>query len=231
MPSRDRARGSVCLFTKRPRTGRVKTRLCPPWTPERARALALAMLDDCAERLLRVAGAAPVLAYADAEDGPWFRERYPELPDQRPQAPGGLGPALAAHFEDELGDRRAGRAVVVGSDAPQVPAARIGEALERLAAGAELVLGPDRGGGYYLVGLTRPVPELFLEVAMSTSDMAARTLQLARSRGLAVELLEEDFDVDVVDDVALLRQALADRAAGAPPRHTRAFLRALESTP
>lgn len=212
----------TALFTKRPEAGRVKTRLCPPLAPEEAASLAAGMLADTVEKCFggpfRTA-----LAYAPPEAGAWFRASFPALEEQYTQVGADLGARLA-HFArrafTELGARTL---VVIGSDQPLVPRARLVEAHEALEAGQDVVLGPDRGGGYYLVGLRAPVDELFTSVRMSSAGMCAATEGLARARGLAVARLAEDDDIDTPADLARLCARLA-QSNPEFTRHTRAAL-------
>ena len=223
-----RAGGSwSAIFAKRPLPGRVKTRLTPPLDPPQAASLACAMLEDAVARgRLAEAESEPVLAFAPPEEAPWFEDRFGGQLALHPQRGDGLAARLAHFFDRALGGEGPRTVIAVGSDSPQVSAVRLAEAHRRLRAGADLVLGPDAGGGYYLIGLRAPHPELFLEVAMSEPDMGRRTLDLAHSLGLAVELLPEDFDVDVARDLERLARHLADRDP-AQPDYPRATARAL----
>ncbi len=215
----------TALFTKRPAPGEVKTRLCPPLTPDQAAHLAEALLRDTVERCL--AGEfRTVLAFAPAEGAGWFRTHFPELGDQRAQVGPGLGERLALFVADSFARGEARSLVVIGSDQPLVPLARLHEAHRALENGADCVLGPDPGGGYYLIGLAHSVPELFTEVRMSSAGMCAATEALARERGLTVERLAEHFDVDTPADLERLCAELAPLPTrGAPDsrflRHTR----------
>jgi rSAM/selenodomain-associated transferase 1 len=215
------------VFTKRPAPGRVKTRLCPPLSPVQAADLALAMLDDTLERLqvhreYAMALCVEAAPDADAGDLMWFEERYPNLLEVRPQRGAGLGERIANHFADALARRPGSTQVVVGSDAPTLPPARIVTAHSVLAAGdADLVLGPDLGGGYYLVALRAPASELFLEVTMSTDTMYEQTVAAARAMGFSVHELPAHGDVDVVLDLVRLRRELG-RDSTCP--RTRAWL-------
>src|SRR6185295_18939461 len=143
-----------------------------------------------------------------------FRARFPELQDILAQQGADLGQRLAAHFEQAFARERLASAVVLGSDGPEIPLERVLEAHQRLEDGADLVLGPDGGGGYYLVGLRRPCGALFTEVEMSHAGMYARTLELARDRRLVVSELEHGDDVDTPADLERLRASVA-RAHGA----------------
>ena len=223
----------TALFTKRPAAGEVKTRLCPPLTPEGAARLAEAMLGDTVERC-RAGDFRTVLAFAPAESAGWFRERVPELADQRAQVGTGLGQRLAHFVEGSFARGEARSLVVIGSDAPIVPLARIHEAHRALEDGAGCVLGPDPGGGYYLIGLARSVPELFTSVPMSTRGMCAATEALARAHGLAVVRLCEHLDVDTPADLGRLCAAIDEPHV--PPgehflRHTRRVLAELSLLP
>lgn len=218
------------ILAKRPAAGKVKTRLVPPLAPEQAAALAQAMLDDAVARgLAPEAGSRARLVYAPPEDEAWFRARYGTGIELAPQRGAGLAERLSAFFEDALAEPGLCTAVAVGADAPDVPARRLAEAHLALEGGADLVLGPDGGGGYYLVGLRAPEPRLFLDVAMSTPTMCAETVALARARGLAVVLLAPGQDVDVAGDLERLSAALSARPPGDPdlPRATHSVLRGL----
>eukprot|EP00897_Mesotaenium_endlicherianum_P002347 jgi/Mesen1/213/ME1140369C07559 len=68
----------------------------------------------------------------------------------------------------------------------------------------KVVFGPAQDGGYYLLGLTRPLPALFEGIAWSTSDVLARSRQAACDAGLSVapsESLPTLLDVDTADDL------------------------------
>ena len=187
------------VFAKRPRPGEVKTRLVPPLSMEDAAELALAMLDDTVEKC--AACDAFETSIAAAGDLDWFRERYATVREVVPQEGRELGERLARHFERAAAARPGWSLAAVGADSPQVPVERIVEAHEAIEGGADLVLGPDRGGGYYLVALARPVAAVFTRVEMSTPTMRERTLEIARELGLRVRLLAEDFDVDTPEDL------------------------------
>jgi uncharacterized protein len=65
-----------------------------------------------------------------------------------------------------------------------------------------VVLGPATDGGYYLVGLRQPQPDLFRDVAWGTSSVRATTLRRAATLGLDVHLLPPLRDVDTAADLA-----------------------------
>ncbi|MFT5286937.1 MAG: rSAM/selenodomain-associated transferase 1 [Planctomycetota bacterium] len=223
-------RRTTAIFSKRPEPGRVKTRLCPPLKPEQAAELGEAMLGDVVERLSACSRFRTVLCFAPEEAWAWFAESFPTIGDQRVQVGAGLGERMLHFFDNELIGTVGSSAVAVGSDAPLISTELIGQAHDRLQAGADLVLGPDAGGGYYLIGMNQPQPALFLEIEMSTSNMRQRTVELADRLALKVEQLPPLYDVDVERDLMQLRGDLAqlDASSESFPARTAACLKLLD---
>lgn len=221
----ERLRARTTIFTKRPEPGRVKTRLEPLLGPEGAAELAQAMLDDTIAKCAREQAFESGLCVTPPASVSWFRARYPAIASVDVQVGPDLGERLARHVERELaGDLRS--LVVIGSDAPHVDTQVIVEAHERLARGADVVLGLDDGGGYHLIAMSRAHTRLLRDVPMSTADMGQRTIDLARALGLALELTSSSFDIDVPADVErLVRLAGEDPALRARIPRTLACLR------
>ncbi len=199
------------ILSKQPLPGAVKTRLIPALGAEAAARLQEAMLEDVVARCSASEDFDTLLAFAPEESAAWFQGRFPTIREQRAQCGAGLAERLAHLFESLLSESSVPRAtslVAIGSDQPLVRTRTIARAHGFLEAGADLVLGPDLGGGYYLVGQREPHPELFTEIEMSTPSMCAETVRLAEERGLDVKLLPEGYDVDVPADLERLRTEL-----------------------
>jgi rSAM/selenodomain-associated transferase 1 len=199
-------RGALIVFAKRPEPGRVKTRLCPPFTPAQAAALYRAMLADVLEASAEMAGQAgfePVLAVAPPDACAELARACP--PAFRVVAQ--RGGDLAARMEWAVAEAAAGGAAPIllrGSDSPALDGAAIAEASAALDA-HDLALCPDRDGGYGLVALRRPAPGLFAH-PMSTRTVLDDTLLRATQQGLRVHLLRPRFDVDTVEDLRWLAE-------------------------
>lgn len=119
-----------------------------------------------------------------------------------------LGDRMHAAFDDlfMLGYRNV---MLVGSDIPTLPPVVLEEARRHLVArrGDPVVLGPSEDGGYFLVGLTRPHPELFAGIEWGRPDVLERTLEAAARAGLDVTVVSSWYDVD---EVASLERAAAE---------------------
>jgi hypothetical protein len=204
-------------MAKYPQPGQVKTRLARTLGPEAACRLYEAFLLDLRDRL-RAAGVSPTWAV------------WPPDADVRSLLP---GDRVVPQDGDDLGQRmdRAATAVadgsgepvvIVGVDAPHVPMAWLRRAEGELAWGCDVVLGPARDGGYYLLAYRPPCPALFADVPWGTSAVLRTTLARCAAAGLETGRLPELFDVDVAADLDPLR-AWCRARPGALPR-TRALL-------
>ncbi|MBI3030736.1 MAG: TIGR04282 family arsenosugar biosynthesis glycosyltransferase [Candidatus Rokubacteria bacterium] len=219
---RCRTRVAVFIMAKAPRPGEVKTRLCPPLSGPQAADLYRSFLQDKIEQVRTLRRATPAVAYAPEAERPLFEALAPDFRLVAQRGPD-LGARLANGFAEFLGNGHAG-AVAIDSDTPTLPTEYLAEAVARLRRGdADLVLGPSEDGGYYLIGLRAPHPELFEGIRWSTPEVMPETLRRAEAKGLRVALLPTWYDVDTPADLARLRAALAGSQTPTP-QHTRRFL-------
>lgn len=188
--------GRVIVFLKSPRPGFVKTRIAASLDAEAAAAIYQALVGMTLERLV---GRVDVeLRYtpddAAAELGNWRRPGW----KVRPQGEGDLGERIQRGVVEAFSDG-AGRVVVLGTDCPEFEASDIEAAFEALGR-HDVVVGPALDGGYWLLGLARPQPDLFREMPWSTDRMLEATLGRARAGGLTVAQLRRLRDVDTLED-------------------------------
>ena len=213
----------LLVLAKAPVAGRVKTRLCPPCTPDEAAALARACLLDTIEAV----AATPAASRTVVLDRTGWPARTP-LPvgglavvDQRGD---GLDRRLAAAFEDTARPRTA--SILIGMDTPHVTPARLIRAV-RLLSDADAVLGPADDGGWWLLGLRDPGhAAALIGVPMSRPETGAVTRTALRARGLRIATTETLRDVDTADDarhVAALAPRSRFAAAWASPVHRAAL--------
>ena len=94
------------------------------------------------------------------------------------------------------------RAVIIGTDCPELDADLLQAAFEKLDS-HDLVLGPAIDGGYYLIGMGRFIPDLFMEIAWSTAEVFAKTVEIAKRLELAIALLPKLSDIDYPEDLEI----------------------------
>jgi len=213
----------VAIMARVPVAGRVKTRLCPPLTSDQAARLARCFLLDRVEQLGAIADASPVVAFTPADLEAELRRLLPGDVRLVPQEGADLGARLDRILTGLLVESGAG-AIAIDTDSPTVPTDYLRQACAHLArATADIVLGPSEDGGYYLIGLRQPAPDLFREMPWSTAAVLDETVTRTRRLGLRLALLPPWFDVDRGEDLGRLRESVAVPGAYRPPR-TLAFL-------
>ncbi|KAK9816642.1 hypothetical protein WJX72_003206 [[Myrmecia] bisecta] len=115
---------------------------------------------------------------------------------------GDLGARMLQAFEDAF-QSGASKVVLVGTDAPGLTASILQAAFDTLNE-YEMVLGPAVDGGYYLIGLTRPLGCIFKDIEWSTRDVLEHTLVRAQQSGVRVSpsnTLPTLQDIDTLQDL------------------------------
>ncbi|MGB2567067.1 TIGR04282 family arsenosugar biosynthesis glycosyltransferase [Micromonospora citrea] len=189
----------LLVVAKAPVPGAVKTRLCPPATPDRAARIAAAALRDTLDVVAATAGVTPVLALAgrladgvDAAALTAATAGWTVLPQRGVD----LAERLACAHAD-VADAFPGRAVLqVGMDTPQLTPASLAGAVRRLA-DVDAVLGRAADGGWWALGLRDPRRAAVLRaVPMSTADTGRLTRAALTRDGVRVAPLPVLRDVD-----------------------------------
>src|SRR4051794_19833099 len=186
MPGRKR----LILFTRFPVAGKVKTRLIPALGGEGAAGLHRRLV----LRTLRSAREACEKANADLEvrfDGGSEEAMRHWLGDGlrlNKQGEGDLGERMAHAFEASFREGSQGT-IIIGSDCPLLTPGIIMAGFATLS-NSGVVIGPAKDGGYYLVGLTAPIPELFAGIPWSTEHVLAESMRVLEKRHLTPALLE-----------------------------------------
>jgi rSAM/selenodomain-associated transferase 1 len=208
-------------MAKAPVAGQVKTRLVPPLSYEQAAELYACLLSDLLDGLKSCAFADLCLNFAPADAGAVFAGLAPPEFSRFPQEGRDLGERMNAAFL-ELFARGYRSVVLIGSDLPVFPREFLERAFEALENGAaDVVLGPNRDGGYYSIGMRRPVPAVFERISWSSAGVLAATLEKIRSEGLKSSLLPPWFDIDTPEDLLYLRDMLARLDGDLCPRTLR----------
>jgi len=201
------ASSAIIVFAKAPVAGQVKTRLCPPLTPDEAASLHGSLVLDILERCQSLKGYDRILAGTPSPHHPFFRamEARFKIPvwDQQGED---LGARMAGVFKQALGAPYRS-VVVIGTDIPGINGPLLTAAVKGLQ-DHDVVLGPTVDGGYYLIGLRSPVPDLFENMPWSTDQVYARTKQKIQELGFTLKILPTLRDFDTVEDLHLfIREA------------------------
>lgn len=199
----DRATDRLIVFARWPEAGSTKTRLIPALGPQGAADLQRQMT----RHTLRTAD-----RWARAHPGGSAEVRFTEGDAQRmagmfgdgrsyqPQGEGDLGERMNRAINDALASG-ARRVVVIGTDCPGIDEQTLAMAFECIGV-TEATIGPATDGGYYLIGMNEPHPELFCGIDWGTAHVRERTTQIAEQHGFRIALLPMLNDVDRPEDLA-----------------------------
>ncbi len=117
----------------------------------------------------------------------------------------GVGNRMKNAFADSFLDGFE-RVVLTGSDIIGLTP----EIIEQAFAGldnSDVVLGPAKDGGYYLVGMNKLHTGLFRDIDWSTEKVLSQTLNKVKSLNLSLSLLPELSDLDRFDDFQYLSKS------------------------
>lgn len=206
-------KNGLIVFARNPLPGTVKTRLAAALGDQAATELYETMLRDVLETSRQLDHVETIVFWACEKTAlPLLSERY--RCRSRLQNPGNLGRRMQSAFE-EMFANGCDACCIIGSDAPDLPLSYIQEAYRLLAAQqADVVFGPARDGGYYLLGLRRVWPELFTDIPWSSADVFASSLAAAHGAGVTTALLPEWQDIDTIEDLAAFHERNRLRASG-----------------
>lgn len=199
------SRAVLLVLAKAPVPGEVKTRLCPPATPDQAARIAAAALLDTLDAVLAVPHVTPVVALtgdlAKAVDATALTARL-RATTVLPQRGTTLGQRIATSHADAAAVAGDLPVLQVGMDTPQVDAQLFGRCLDLLDGdGVDAVFGLAADGGWWTLGVRRPaVAELIAGVPTSRPDTGAETLAVLRAAGCRVVELPALSDVDTWED-------------------------------
>ena len=197
------AQCALGIFAKAPVPGQVKTRLAATVGPEAAAQWYTQFVRIVFQRTAAAWPDVERILFYDPPDAAAVFDQFAAAPLHRiPQQGDDLGMRMAAALEYCLACGRE-RPILIGTDAPSLPMAFLGEAWDALRHD-DVVVGPSTDGGYYLIGTRASHPGLFQDVAWSTNAVLETTQSRADELGLRLHLLPEWFDVDTADDLAAL---------------------------
>ena len=205
---------AIIIFAKTPEPGAVKTRLAPMLGEERAARLYAAFIQDtlAACEVVEV----DLRLYTAGAPNSFPNELIPPGATLHGQEGDGLGARMERAFSATFGEGYE-RAVIVGTDYPMLGPAVIRQAFEILGAegGRKVPIGPSADGGYYMLGLSSPFPDIF-EMTYSHPDVAADTIRRINRGGRVPVLLPKGYDIDRPRDLRRLIGDLRSDSERAP---------------
>ncbi|MBO6522617.1 MAG: TIGR04282 family arsenosugar biosynthesis glycosyltransferase [Balneolaceae bacterium] len=191
MPSK-----TIKIFVKNPEKGAVKTRLAVSVGQEKALFVYEKLLGYTKNLVLDV----------EAQKEVWY-SKFVDHNDQwsegffikKLQSGSNLGERMKQAFKESFSESAKQKVVLIGSDCAELTTEIIDQAFEKLRV-IDLVIGPAEDGGYYLIGMSKFIPEIFDGIDWSTESVLSQTFTKARNSYAKVSLLPKLNDVDTIED-------------------------------
>ncbi|MDR4506094.1 MAG: TIGR04282 family arsenosugar biosynthesis glycosyltransferase [Candidatus Scalindua sp.] len=215
------------MFAREPVSGKVKTRLSPHISSEKAADLYKAFIVDIVNNLKKLKGQDLTIAYApvSGDADAVFHELVGESIPLFPQKGDTLGERLKNAFQDSF-CKEIKRIVIIGADSPTLPISYIKQAFHALR-DTPVVIGPAYDGGYYLIGLSGFTGEIFDGIEWGSPQVFSQTIERIKELNQQLHLLPPWYDIDTPSDLSFLRSHLvAMKLSGSReiPHNTAQFL-------
>ncbi|MFC1561751.1 TIGR04282 family arsenosugar biosynthesis glycosyltransferase [candidate division KSB1 bacterium] len=215
---------ALVIFAKYPEPGKVKTRLSPELSPVTAAHLYRAMVEDITAEHIG-SELYDTILYVDPDAArAFFRDLFGPNVIIRTQKGNDLGSRMMNTFAETF---KAGyeNTVIIGSDCPGITFGTVRRAVRSLK-NNRVVIGPSEDGGYYLIGMSRLVPELFCDMEWSTENVFRQTVSRLDAMEITCSLLEKKYDIDSFHDLENLRDDISRGKITSCIERTSFFLKA-----
>ena len=190
----------LIIFVKNPVLGKVKTRLAAGIGNEKALEVYLQLMSITQTVTKNVACTRHVFYSDEIENDIWDDDKF----NKHVQEGIDLGERMKNAFETvfSLGAKKA---VIIGSDCPQITPEIIDQAFDGLEEN-DVLIGPAKDGGYYLLGMKKLHPEIFENKEWSTDAVFEDTVLDCIESRLSYGRLETLSDLDTIYDLHLLEK-------------------------
>lgn len=186
----------LMVFVRNAVLGKVKTRLAATVGEHKALEIYLDLL-QYTRNVSKEVSAHKVVYYSDAieENDAWFKEGF----EQKTQHGIDLGQRMKNAFQEQI-EAGFSKVIIIGSDCLEITSDIIKNAFAALD-DKDVVVGPAKDGGYYLLGMKEVYSSFFQNKVWGSSCVMASTLQNMMDAKLSFELLPILNDIDEEKDL------------------------------
>ena len=202
---------ALIIFLKYPEPGKVKTRLAKDIGDEKACAVYKSLAENVIKNIFtKNPGTYDVHIFftpadRETEIKDWLK---PILDDNqgiktqfRTQEGRNLGERMSNAFKEILQEKGCKKCIIIGTDCPEIDATLIENAFGVLKE-KDIVIGPCKDGGYYLLGMSRPASDLFVDIDWSTDRVFEQTIEKIQKNNLSGGVLKTLTDIDTQEDLS-----------------------------
>jgi len=185
---------ALIIIAKYPEKGLVKTRI-KGLSDEQRVDLYTRLLNDTMEKLSSIPGVDTYIAFAPENTKKYFSRFQVGL---IPLSDGDLGQRMYEAFHETF-QRGYEKVSLAGADIPGLSESIVMDSFNQLSDN-DLVYGPARDGGYYLIGMRKLIKDVFNNVPWSTDSTLEISIKNAEKAVCSVSLITELSDIDTFED-------------------------------
>jgi hypothetical protein len=188
-------KNAIIIFIRKPELGKVKTRLAAGIGDENA----LKVYNDLLLHTCNITKGLPLDKYVfyndcETEEDLWSKNGF----ERKVQKGNTLGEKMEEAFK-VLFNEGYEKLIIIGSDCFELDESLIRKAFGQLDQ-HDVVIGPAKDGGYYLLGMSKTYPFLFRNKKWSTDSVCNDTMQDIQEHNLSCFQLPVLTDVDTKED-------------------------------
>jgi len=189
-----KAENLLIVFVKNAIRGKVKTRLARSIGDEQALNIYIHLVRITERESLKLSNCEVHVYFTEKEQSTFWpnNKKFLQLGDD-------LGERMLDAFENGFNSGYK-KIIGIGSDLPDLNAGIISEGLKALDLN-DTVFGPAEDGGYYLLGMKKVIPEIFINKPWSDPSLLVTTMEDLKQNGCSYKLLLPLNDIDTIQDL------------------------------
>lgn len=195
---------AIVIFTRVPEAGSTKTRLMPHLAPEQCEKLHTCFLKDIRKQC-EACCADVFVCYTSQKDS--GKQKLMDILGKQmayfPQVGESLGEKMYRSIQAVL-KRGYKKCILIGTDVPELQKNHLERAFEALQE-KDVVFGKTQDGGYYLVGMKKPIKEVFELSSYGHSKVFEETLKILRKEHMKIGFTNMLEDMDTPEDLQQYR--------------------------
>ncbi|WP_099203364.1 TIGR04283 family arsenosugar biosynthesis glycosyltransferase [Miniphocaeibacter massiliensis] len=198
---------AIIIFTRVPLAGKTKTRMMPALTPMECEQLHISFLKDIKQECEKVS--TDIFVAFTPEDKE--KKLVKILGDDKiyfSQKGNDFGEKMYNAIKFVL-DKNYKSCVLIGTDIPEIKKEYLENAFKGLN-NKDIVFGPTKDGGYYLVGMNKPIEEAFKNQIYGKGTVLENTVFRLKNKNFKIEYVKELSDIDTIDDLRKFRNRIRE---------------------
>jgi hypothetical protein len=192
---------AVIIFARLPQKGKVKTRIAKTLGEKFAvdfyKACAENTFNEC--RKIASNNLDIYIFYADKNDKKLMKNWAGSEFRLFPQSGEDLGKRMLNAFKQVFAEG-VRRAILIGTDIPGISSKVISDSLISLCK-SDVVIGPAKDGGYYLIGMNKLYGFLFEKIEWGSGKVFSDTLNRISLHNIERQIVAELYDIDTEEDL------------------------------